>query len=112
MSKRSLQKIVLFNKKVTLIYNPYLEKIFKIKKIKKNKLNNFNILSIGRLTKQKNFPLLINAVIKLSKKYNKINLLISLSFCVPLYCNFFIKLFYLFIIKLGFIYKLYRNKLN
>tara|TARA_B100001250_G_scaffold42376_1_gene33503 strand:+ start:822 stop:1934 length:1113 start_codon:yes stop_codon:yes gene_type:complete len=76
MSKRSLQKIVLFNKKVTLIYNPYLEKIFKIKKIKKNKLNNFNILSIGRLTKQKNFPLLINAVIKLSKKYNKINLLI------------------------------------
>ena len=76
MSKNSLQKIVIFNKKITLIYNPYLEKILKIKKIKKNKLSSFNILSIGRLTKQKNFPLLINAVIKLSKKYEKINLLI------------------------------------
>ena len=76
MSKNSLQKLVIFNKKVTLIYNPYLEKILKIKKTKKNKLKNFNILSIGRLTKQKNFPLLINAVIKLSKKYKKINLLI------------------------------------
>ena len=64
MSKNSLQKLVIFKKKVTLIYNPYLEKILKIKKTKKNKLKNFNILSIGRLTKQKNFPLLINAVIK------------------------------------------------
>ena len=76
MSKNSLQKIVIFNKKITLIYNPYLEKILKLKKIKKSKLSSFNILSIGRLTKQKNFPLLINAVIKLSKKYEKINLLI------------------------------------
>ena len=40
------------------------------------KSNNFNILSIGRLTKQKNFILLINTVIKLSKKYRNINLLI------------------------------------
>ena len=40
MSKNSLQKIVIFNKKITLIYNPYLEKILKIKKIKKNKLSN------------------------------------------------------------------------
>jgi len=75
-SKDSLQKIVIFNKKITLIYNPYLDKILKIKKIKKKKFNNFNILSIGRLTKQKNFPLLINAIIKLSNKFNKINLLI------------------------------------
>ena len=76
MSRRSLQKIVLFKDKVTLIYNPYLKKILKIKKKKKKNFDNFNILSIGRLTKQKNFPLLINAVIKLSDRYNKINLLI------------------------------------
>ena len=76
MSKNSLQKIVLFKDKITLIYNPYLKKILKIKKLRKKKSNSFNILSIGRLTKQKNFPLLINAVINLSKKYNKINLLI------------------------------------
>ena len=76
MSKKSLQKIVIFKKKITLIYNPYLEKILKVKKVKKNKLNSFNILSIGRLTKQKNFSLLINAVIKLSENYKKINLLI------------------------------------
>jgi len=75
-SKNSLQKIVIFSKKITLIYNPYLEKILKIKKVKKNKFNNFNILSIGRLTKQKNFPLLLNAIINLSNKFNKINLLI------------------------------------
>ena len=76
MSKSSLQKIVLLKDKITLIYNPYLEKILKIKKIRKKKLNNLNILSIGRLTKQKNFSLLINAVIRLSKKYNNLNLLI------------------------------------
>lgn len=76
MSKSSLQKIVLFKDKITLIYNPYLEKILRIKNIRKKKSNNLNILSIGRLTKQKNFNLLINAVIKLSKKYNNLNLLI------------------------------------
>ncbi len=75
-SKHSLQKIVLFKKKVSLIYNPYLEKILKIKKETKKKSFNFNILSIGRLTKQKNFILLIKTVIKLSKKYKNINLLI------------------------------------
>ena len=75
-SKHSLQKIVLLKEKVILIYNPYLKKIFRIKKKIKKKSNNFNILSIGRLTKQKNFILLINTVIKLSKKYKNINLLI------------------------------------
>ena len=35
MSKNSLQKIVLLKRKVTLIYNPYLEKILRIKKIRK-----------------------------------------------------------------------------
>tara|TARA_B100001250_G_C19656830_1_gene725228 strand:- start:212 stop:1039 length:828 start_codon:yes stop_codon:yes gene_type:complete len=75
-SKESLKKIVIFNEKITLIYNPYLDKALKIKKINKNKFSNFNILSIGRLTKQKNFPLLINTIIKLSNKFNKINLLI------------------------------------
>tara|TARA_B100000989_G_scaffold204177_1_gene154520 strand:- start:1825 stop:2937 length:1113 start_codon:yes stop_codon:yes gene_type:complete len=75
-SKHSLQKIVLIKEKVTLIYNPYLEKIFRIKRKIKKTSNNINILSIGRLTKQKNFVLLIDTVIKLSKKYKGINLLI------------------------------------
>ena len=73
-SEASLKKIVLLKKKIFLVYNPYLDKIFKIKKKKKEQ--NFSILSAGRITKQKNLFLLINSVIKLSKKYKFINLTI------------------------------------
>ena len=48
--------------------------IFKSKK--KNLLFKNYILNIGRLTKQKNQQLLITAFKKISKKYNKLNLLI------------------------------------
>tara|TARA_B110001454_G_C12683199_1_gene419017 strand:- start:120 stop:1229 length:1110 start_codon:yes stop_codon:yes gene_type:complete len=74
-SKNSLNKIVINKKKISLIYNPYLENIQKPKKkIKLNK--NFSIISIGRFTKQKNFLGLINSIINLSKKYNFVKLTI------------------------------------
>ena len=47
-SKKSLEKIV--NKKVKLIFNPYLKSLHNIKTKKRKK----HILSVGRLTKQKN----------------------------------------------------------
>tara|TARA_X000000950_G_C13918884_1_gene662362 strand:- start:5630 stop:6730 length:1101 start_codon:yes stop_codon:yes gene_type:complete len=60
-SQLSLEKIIWDKKKINLIYNPYLSKIrgFKIKKLNKP----FRIVSAGRLTKQKNFKMLIDAVI-------------------------------------------------
>tara|TARA_B100002052_G_C15884457_1_gene600908 strand:+ start:3995 stop:5104 length:1110 start_codon:yes stop_codon:yes gene_type:complete len=73
-SEESLKKIVFFKSKITLILNPYLTKILKIKK--KNKSKIFSILSVGRITKQKNFDLLINSVSNLSKKYKNIELTI------------------------------------
>ena len=73
-SEKSLKKIVIFNKKIILILNPYLTKILKIKK--KNKSKKFSILSAGRITKQKNFDLLINSVSNLSKKNKNIKLTI------------------------------------
>jgi len=54
-SKESLKKILFKKKNFDYIYNPYLKKI--------NKKNNFTrkkyILSVGRLTKQKDFSNLI-----------------------------------------------------
>ena len=73
-SEESLKKIVLFKKKIVFVYNPYLDKIFKRKKKKENK--SFSILSAGRITKQKNFLILVKSVINLSKKYKNINLTI------------------------------------
>ncbi|MBD1158894.1 glycosyltransferase [Pelagibacterales bacterium SAG-MED19] len=73
-SEESLKKIVIFKKKIILILNPYLKKILKIKKKKKSK--KFSILSVGRITKQKNFDLLIDSVSNLSKKYKNIDLTI------------------------------------
>tara|TARA_B110000238_G_scaffold201211_1_gene256251 strand:+ start:2261 stop:3376 length:1116 start_codon:yes stop_codon:yes gene_type:complete len=73
-SEASLKKIVFFNKKIILIFNPYLEKILKIKRLNKVKHKKFIILSAGRLTYQKNLPVLIDAFTNLSKKYNKIEL--------------------------------------
>ncbi len=73
-SEDSLKKIVIFKRKIILILNPYLTKILKIKK--KNKSKKFSILSVGRITKQKNFDLLIDSVSNLSKKYKNIELTI------------------------------------
>ena len=76
-SEESLKKIVLFKKKIVFVYNPYLNKIQKIKKRKKKGGDkSFSILSAGRITKQKNFIILIKSVINLSKKYKFINLTI------------------------------------
>ena len=74
MSKRSLNIITFFRKKIILIYNPYLKKILHIKKKKYKR--DFTILSVGRLCKQKNFIILINAVKNLKTKYKNIKLVI------------------------------------
>ncbi len=73
-SEESLKHIVIFKKKIILILNPYITKILKIKKRRNSK--KFSILSVGRVTKQKNFDLLIDAVTNLSKKYKNIELTI------------------------------------
>ena len=70
-SKKSLEKILINKDKVKLIYNPYLLNNNKFKEKNKNK-NFFNILCVGRLTKQKNFLLVIKAINELTKKYPKI----------------------------------------
>ena len=54
-SQKSLEKIV--KKKVKLIYNPYLKSLYNIKLEKRKK----NILSVGRLTKQKNQIIILRA---------------------------------------------------
>lgn len=74
-SKKSLEKIVINNHKVKLIYNPYLKNNYKFKHNNNNK-KIFNILCMGRLTKQKNFSLVINAINELITKYPKIQLTI------------------------------------
>lgn len=71
-SENSLKKIVLNKNKVLLIYNPYLDKIYKINK--KNNKSEFNILSVGRFTKQKNFDILLQAFDEISKKLQNIKL--------------------------------------
>ena len=77
MSKQSLEKLIFLKKKIILIYNPYLNQIFKNKNKNKKNINKyFRILAVGRLTKQKNFELLINSVRNLSTKYKNIKLLI------------------------------------
>ena len=68
--------------KITYLPDPILE----IKEINKQNLDNSvldenlseetTLISIGRLTKQKNFKFLINAFFKLSEKYNNYNLII------------------------------------
>ena len=74
-SKKSLEKITINKNKVKLIYNPYL---LNNNKFKKNNNNNnlFNILCVGRLTKQKNFILVIKAINVLVKQYPNIILTI------------------------------------
>ncbi len=63
-SKLSMNKLVLNEKKIKSIYNPYLKENLKIKKNKKKDL----ILSVGRLTKQKDFKTLIYAFGLIHKK--------------------------------------------
>ncbi len=71
-SKKSMNKLLLTKKKVVSIYNPYLKHDFKIKKIKKKNI----ILSVGRLTKQKDFKTLIYAFSLIHKKIDSYKLLI------------------------------------
>ena len=71
-SKKSLEKITFFKKKIKLIYNPYLFKIFKFKNRKRKKI----ILSVGRLCKQKNQTLIIKAFKIFYKKNNNYKLFI------------------------------------
>ena len=71
-SKYSLQKLLLNKSKVISIYNPYLKKI--------NKKNNFSkkdiVISVGRLTKQKDHKTLVEAMKLLINKGIKLKLLI------------------------------------
>lgn len=70
-SKKSLNKII-FSKKIISIYNPYLKYNFK-DRLKKRK----NImLSVGRLTKQKDFETLIKAFNLVDKKIQNYKLII------------------------------------
>lgn len=64
----------LFKMNSKIIYNPISDDIikFKIPTKKRNK----EIVSVGRLEKQKNFPLLINSFAKLDEKYNDYKLII------------------------------------
>ena len=74
-SKDSIKKIIINKQKVKLIYNPYLldNKQFETKK---NNKKNFNILCTGRLTKQKNFALIVKAINDLTPQYPQINFIL------------------------------------
>ena len=66
--------------KLKLLYDPVIS-LKKINSIKNEKIEKFlenkeYILSVGRLTKQKNFSLLINSFFEICKKYPKLNLVI------------------------------------
>jgi glycosyltransferase involved in cell wall biosynthesis len=71
-SKYSLELFLINKNKVKHIYNPYINKIKKISKIKKSDL----FLSIGRLTKQKDYKTLIYAFSKFLQIYPNYKLLI------------------------------------
>ena len=72
-SRNSLSKILFNKNKIEAIYNPYLKKKIKVKKITKKKRQ---ILSVGRLTKQKDFLNLIKAFYLFNKKNNSYTMLI------------------------------------
>ena len=65
-SKKSIDKLIINKKKSISIYNPYLKKIYK----KNTSINNNYILSVGRLTKQKDLETLIYAMKIVVKKIN------------------------------------------
>ena len=82
--RKDLIKIWKIKKNIFTIYNPAINKkeIDRLSKIKNTLCNEYKlkkykiILSVGRLTKQKNYPLLLNAFSKITKKINKIVLII------------------------------------
>ena len=79
--KEKLEKLHIFSKeKLKLLYDPVLKIRFinsqKYEKIDKRFIGVEYILGIGRLTKQKNFILLLNSFKKILVKYPKLNLII------------------------------------
>jgi glycosyltransferase involved in cell wall biosynthesis len=75
-----IQKNIFSKNKVFLLRDPIVE-ISKIVKLKKENINDLAndtkyVISIGRLTKQKNFPFLIDSFFKLRKKIKDIKLVI------------------------------------
>lgn len=74
-SKFCIKNIILSSKKIKVLFNPYLKKIYNFKLIKTPKKI---IFSAGRFTKQKNFSCLIEAykIISQIKKYKDYKLII------------------------------------
>ncbi|MDB9827290.1 glycosyltransferase, partial [Candidatus Pelagibacter sp.] len=72
-SKLSLERLGINKIKIRLIYNPFIKKIIKNKNKNYVYGKPFNIISVGRLTRQKNFDNLINMISALQKKYPFIN---------------------------------------
>jgi glycosyltransferase involved in cell wall biosynthesis len=76
-----LKKLKIFSDdKLVILFDPVIS-VKEINKLKHEKIdlkfrNNNYILGIGRLTKQKNFQLLIKAFSKISKKISSLNLII------------------------------------
>ena len=79
-SKKIIDENIFPSNKVHVIYDPILNvsviNQFKREEINKKFLNKNYILSIGRLTKQKNYSLLIKAFKEIKKKYNDLILII------------------------------------
>lgn len=71
-SKVSLKKLLFNKSKVISIYNPYLKKIY----LKKNSSKRSFIITVGRLTKQKDHQSLVKAMKILIKKGCNLKLLI------------------------------------
>ncbi len=71
-SKQSLEKLLVKKKNLNYIYNPYLKKIYKKNTFKRKKY----ILSVGRLTKQKDFNNLILSFNLVRKKIPNYKLII------------------------------------
>jgi len=72
-SFKSIKFFLINKKKIKLIFNPYLKK--NNKKYSKERKKN-HILAVGRFTKQKNFPFLLNAFSHFSRKYDNYKLII------------------------------------
>ena len=75
-----IQNNIFSKNKIFLLRDPIIE-ISKVVKLKKENINDLAndtkyVISIGRLTKQKNFPFLINSFFKLRKKIKDIKLVI------------------------------------
>ena len=85
----SLEKIIWDKNKISLIYNPYLTNAKKFKSKKFNKI--FKVVSAGRLTKQKNFKILIDAIIFLVNNGHNLKLTIIGSGPLETYLRNYIK---------------------